>query len=268
MTIKTGKCGDEQLENVHNLFASKKQISMMLAFSEGAKSLKELETITKSRAQNLLPIIGELVDRKILKKSGRGIYNATPIGEIIISKIHDFLDVFDILKKDFWITHNINVIPKHLLSGISALSGSQAIQQDATLDTSQRLATQLFKNAREKIWGISPFVTLEWAKMIIHKADNGTKISLITTEKVLRMINAVEFRDYNPLNNPNIDLWVNNNIELAYISNEEYITLALPDIEKNILDIQNILVSKNIEALRWGKKLFENFRDGSQKINS
>lgn len=264
---KSTKYDDELLENVQNLFASTKQISLLLAFSSGPKSLKELELLTKSRAQNLLPKIGELTEKGILKKSGRGIYKATPAGEIIISKILDFLDIYDSLGRDFWLTHNINIVPKPLLLGVSALNNSQSLQPDATLDTSQRLTTQLFKNARERIWGISPFVTLDWAKVIIQQANSGIKISLITTEKVLKMIDIEEFKEYNPLNHPNIHLWVNDSIQLAFMTNEEYITLALPDNEKNALDMQHILICQNPDAIEWGKKLFEYFKDGSHEIN-
>ncbi len=267
MAYKTIKCNNELLENVHNLFASKKQISLMLAFSEGAKSLKELESLTKSRSQNLLPKIGELTEKGLLKKSERGIYKATPAGELIISKMLDFLEIYDTLGKDFWMTHNINVIPKPLLFWISALNNSQSLQPDATLDASQRLTTQFFKNARERIWGISPFVTLDWAKMIIHQANVGIKVSLITTEKVLKMTDVEEFKEYNPLNHPNIALWINNSIDLAFINNEEYITLALPDTKKNILDMQNILICQSPEAVKWGWELFSYFKNISTKIN-
>lgn len=267
MEYKTKKYEDELLDNVHDLFASKKQISLMLAFSEGAKSLKELESITKSRPQNLLPKIGELTDRGILKKSERGIYRPTPAGEIILSKMHDFLDLYEILEKDFWLTHDINVIPKSLLFRISALNNPKFIQPDASLDTSLRLTAQLFKNATERIWGISPFVTLDLAKIIIHQANNGIKISLITTERVIKMTRVEEFKEYSPQNHPNITIWINNSIKLAFMTNEESIILALPDNDKNILDMQNTLICQNHEAIEWGKKLFEYFKEDSIKIN-
>lgn len=268
MGHKTIKYGNEQLESVQSLFASKKQISLILAFSEGEKSLKKLESLTNSKSQNLLPKIGELIEKGILKKSERGIYKATPSGEIIISKMLDFLDIYEMLEKEFWKSHNFNVIPRPLLLEITALSNSSSIQPDATLDTSQRLTAQFFKNAKERILGISPVVTLDWAKTIITQANCGVKVSLITTEKVLKMANAEEFREYDPLNHPNISLWINNNIELAFMTNEEHITLALPATEKNIPDMQNILVCQNPESVEWGKKLFEYFKEGSHKINT
>lgn len=179
---KTTKYDNELLKNVHDLFASTKQMSLLLAFTDKAKSLKELELLTKSRAQNLLPIIGELIEKGILKKYERGIYKATPVGEIIISKMLDFLDICKILRNDFWSSHNFNSIPKPLLLNLSALSNSQLLKTNATLDMAQRVIFQFFKNSKEKIWGISPVVTLDWAKIIVHQANNGVKVSLITTE--------------------------------------------------------------------------------------
>lgn len=264
---KTVKHSNEQLGNVQGLFASTKQMSLLLAFSDGAKSLKELELLTKSRSQNLLPRIGELAEKGILKKCSRGRYKATPAGAIIIFKMLDFLDIYEILGNDFWTLHDISVIPKNLLLNINALSSSQFLQADATLDASQRAASQFFKNAKERIWGISPAVTLEWAKIIIDQANRGIKIYLITTENVLKMASAEEFREYTPLTHPNIELWINNGLKLAYMSNEEFITLALPDKRSNTLDLQNILICQNPKAVEWGRKLFEYFKNISHKID-
>ncbi len=264
---KTTKYDNELLKNVQDLFASTKQMSLLLAFSDEAKSLKELELLTKSRAQNLLPIIGELIEKGILKKYERGIYKATPIGEIIISKMLDFLDIYEILRNNFWSSHNFNAIPKPLLSNLNALSSSQLLKTNATLDMAQRVIFQFFKNSKEKILGVSPVVTLDWAKIIIHQANNGIKVSLITTENVLKMASVEEFKEYSPLNHPNIELWINDDLKLAFMSNEEYIVLALPDNKNNILDIQNILICQSPEAVRWGWELFSYFKDISNKIN-
>lgn len=69
----------------------------------------------------------------------------------------------------------------------------------------------------------------------------------------------------------NSDKWYVNQAELglklAFMSNEEYIVLALPDNKNNILDIQNILICQSPEAVRWGWELFSYFKDISNKIN-
>ncbi len=257
----------KQLKNLHYLFASSKQILLLLIFSNGAKGLKELELLTKSRAQNLLPKIGELTEKGILKKCERGIYKATPAGEIIISKILDLLHICEILGKDFWLSHNFNAIPKPLLSNLSALSNSQFLQSEVTLDVAQRVTSQFIENSKKNIWSISPVVTLDWAKIIISQANRGVKISIITTEKVLKMADAEEFKEFSPLNHPNIELWVYNDLKLAFMSDEEHIAMALPDKRSNNLDLQNILICKSSEAVAWGMDLFEYFKGKSTALN-
>ncbi len=261
--LKTVKNDIKQLESIQDIFASKMQILLLINFSEGAKNLKELELLTKSRSQNLLPKIGELVKKGILKKSERGIYKATPAGEIIISKILDLLDTCEILMNEFWLSHNLNAIPKPLLSNLSALNNSQFHQSEVTLDVAQRATIQFLENSKENIWSISPVVTLDWAKTIVHKANHGVKVSIITTEKVLKMADTEEFKKFSPLNNSNIELWIYKNLELAFMSDEERIALALPDKISNVLDLQNFLICEGQEAVEWGKYLFEYLKDKS-----
>lgn len=265
-TLKTVKYNSKQLKNFQDIFASKIQILLMINFSDGAKNLKELELLTKSRSQNLLPKIGELVKKGILKKCERGIYEATPAGEIIISKILDLLDTCEILRNEFWLSHNLNAIPKPLLSNLSALNNSQFIQSEITLDIAQRATIQFLENSKEKIWSISPVVTLDWAKTIINQANHGIKVSIITNEKVLRMADTEEFKKFSPLNHSNIELWIYNDLELAFMSDEERIALALPDKRSNVLDLQNFLICESPEAVEWGKELFEHFKNKSNKI--
>jgi len=265
--LKKVKYDIKQLESIQDIFASKMQILLLLNFSDGAKNLKELELLTKSRSQNLLPKIGELVKKGILTKYERGIYRATPAGEIIISKILDLIDTCEILRNEFWLSHNLNAIPKPLLSNLSALNNSQFLQAEVTLDVAQRATIQFLENSKENIWSISPVVTLDWAKTIINQANHGTKVSIITTEKVLKMADTEEFKSFSPLNNYNIKLWIYNHLELAFMSDEEHIALALPDKRSNVLDLQNFLICESPEAVAWGKDLFEYIISISDKVN-
>ena len=264
---KTAKYDTRQLKNIQDIFASKMQISLLLSFVEGAKNLKELELLTRSRSQNLLPKIGGLVKNGILKKCERGIYRATPAGEIIISKILDIIDTCEILKNEFWLSHNLNAIPKPLLSNLSALNNSQFLQSEVTLDVAQRATIQFLENSKKNIWSISPVVTLGWAKTIIHRANHGVKVSIITTEKVLKTADTEEFKRFSPLNNSNIQLWIYNDLGLAFMSDEELIALALPDKRSNVLDLQDFLICESPEAVAWGKQLFEYFISISNKVN-
>lgn len=256
-----------QLQNIQEIFASKMQILLLINLSDGAKSLKELEFITKSRPQNLLPKIGELVEKGILKKFERGIYKATPVGEIITYKILDLIETCEILRDEFWLSHNLNVIPKPLLSNLGALNNSKFHQSEVTLDAAQRTTIQFLENSKKNIWSISPVVSLDWAKTIIHQANHGIKVSIITTDKVLGIADTEEFKQFSPLNNYNIELWINNDLELAFMSDEERIALALPDRKRNVLDLQNFLICEDPEAVAWGMSLFENLRNKSHKIN-
>jgi len=264
--LKAVKYDIKQLQNIQDIFASKMQILLLLNFSDGAKNLKELELLTKSRSQNLLPKIGELAKKGILKKCERGIYRATPAGEIIISKILDLLDTCEILRNEFWLSHNLNAIPKPLLSNLSALNNSQFLQSEVTLDAAQRATIQFLENSKENIWSISPVVSLDWAKTIAHQANHGVKVSIITTEKVLKMADSEEFKKFSSLNHSNIELWIYNDLKLAFMSDEKRIALALTDKRSNVLDLQNFLICESPEAVEWGKALFNYIKNISTKL--
>jgi predicted transcriptional regulator len=237
---------------------------ILAALLEGEMTAQELERKCNCNRRTIYRAIDRLVG--FVHKRGRGKYALTPLGEVVASKALEYIELKGLFERhiSFWISHDLYGIPRPLLRDIAALYKSHIVRTGVTPDKAVQAITEAFKNAREAIIGISPIVTLEWAKAIVEQADRGIKVSLITTENVLEMQREEGFKDYSPLEHPNIDLMINNNIRLAFMSNMESIALAL--FNDRGLDIQNILVCKDPKAVEWGKRLFEYYKTKSRQI--
>jgi len=234
---------------------------VLVALLKDGYSIQELEREVKRNRRTIYRAIDRL--EGFVQKERRGKYALTPLGEVLAHKAQEYMELKELLEKhkSFWLSHEFHAIPEPLLMGLGALHNSHIVSTGVTPDKAIKTITQAFKNAKERIIGISPIVTLEWAKAIVEQADAGIKISLITTEEVLEMQKEEEFKKYSPVNHKNIDLIINNNIKLAFMSNMESIALAL--FNNHGLDFQNILVSKDPEAVEWGKKLFSYYKKSS-----
>ena len=55
-------------------------------------------------------------------------------------------------------------------------------------------------------------------------------------------------------------------INLHIIVTESHLVLSLPRLDGSI-DLQNVIISKNQEALEWGRMLFYHFLSGSEKVD-
>jgi predicted transcriptional regulator len=234
---------------------------VLVALLAGECSIQELEKGLEHNRRTIYRAIGRL--EGFVKKQRRGRYALTPPGEVLAQKAQEYMELKELLEKHkpFWLSHELQAIPEPLLLELGALRNSHIISTGVTPDRAIKTITQAFENAKERIIGISPIVTLEWARAVVKQADRGIKISLITTEEVLKMQKEGEFRKYSPVNHENIDLMINNDIKLAFMSNMESVALAL--FNDRGLDFQNILVSKDPKAVEWGKRLFRYYKKRS-----
>ncbi len=234
---------------------------VLVALLKGGYSIQELEREVKRNRRTIYRVIDRL--EGFVQREKRGRYALTPLGEVLAQKAQEYMKLKELLERhrSFWLSHEFRAIPEPLLLELGALHNSHIVSTGVTPDRAIKTITLAFKNAKERIIGISPIVTLEWARAIVEQADAGVKISLITTEDVLKMQKEKEFRKYSPVNHKNIDLIINNDIKLGFMSNMESVALAL--FNDRGLDFQNILVSKDPKAVEWGEKLFRYYKESS-----
>ncbi|MDD4776194.1 MAG: DUF1724 domain-containing protein [Syntrophomonas sp.] len=93
------------------------------------------------------------------------------------------------------------------------------------------------------------------------------RIQAITTERIiqeLRQRGSYALRDASL--HSRMELHCRNDINLHLIVTEYHLFLALPRPD-GTLDLQNIIVSRNQEALNWGRMLFYYVLSGAEKVD-
>ena len=62
-----------------------------------------------------------------------------------------------------------------------------------------------------------------------------------------------------------IEVRINEHINMHLIVTESHLVLSLPRLDGSI-DLQNVIISKDPEAVEWGRMLFYYFLNGSEKV--
>jgi len=250
-------------DDVCNLFGSSVRTKVLLSLYGGVKTRKHLKEALGCSPQSVSIQAKWLGEKGLLERRGKGRYRLTLSGRAMAFKLMEVRKLYRAIEKhhDFWAAHEVEAIPEARFYEIGTLSSGMVLEAGATPDSTQRTITEAFKNAHSKIIGISPVVTLEWARATLEQAEQGVEISLITTEEVLEMLHEKEFSKYNLLNHPNIALKTTTDLRLAFLCNMESVALAL--FKEGELDIYNILACKGRGAVEWGIKLFGHFESKS-----
>jgi predicted transcriptional regulator len=182
----------------------------------------------------------------------------------------EFIKAMNALKenKEYWLTHRIDLIPRPLQRDLDVLFNLELIGDDVDASKIQIIISDLFRSAEARIIGISPVVTLEWARTLVEVAEGGIKVSFIITEKVLETLNKGEYKKHSLLSrllsHPNVELRVNNNIKLGFVSNGK--TFAIGLIGPHGLDIQRGLLGTDPKAIAWVERLYDYYREKSEIV--
>lgn len=126
----------------------------------------------------------------------------------------------------------------------------------------EEFIVDIFCSAEKNLIGISPVVTQDWAKVVSKIARDGVKVSLIINSHIFEKVGGSGYRDFGLLSNPNVRLFINDEIGFGFVSNGETISLAFFDSEG--LDIRNKIMARGKQAANWGEELFEHYRGNSK----
>lgn len=245
---------------------SPKKRKILLALLDGAKDLQTLCKRTNGTNQSTINKINGLIGEGIVERVGRGEYGLTQYGEIFASRLESFFKFMESLEaqKEFWLAHRADALPEALLEKLIALPDLKELIEEVDPFETEAFIVGIFKGAESRLIGISPIVTPEWAKTVSEIAAQGVKVSLIINEDVFKKISGGEYKEFQLLSNPNIELLISEEIKFAFVSNGKVIALALYDAKG--LDIQTKLAANSSAAMKWGEELFEYYKKRSRQV--
>jgi len=216
---------------------------------ENPKTLTELSSSLGFAPGTTYHRLKELKHEGFVEKK-EGLYSLTTLGIMGTLKTRETLSYVYVMEKykKFFSSHETDAIPQDFLRRISSLASSELYYEGVDPLRPVALISDVFMEAQKSIYGISNIGTSEWARILEKKSEEGVEISLLVTGEVYDKI-----KTKSTLLSKNVSILVGD-FRFVLVLSETTMLLALN--RKDILDMTNILVGKDREALEWGMGLF------------
>ncbi len=253
---------------VNTVTFSEKRKNLLIFLINGPKTLDEIRTSLKVTSTGMIPQIRKLEKQNLIRSEGKR-YALTETGSVIAEVFSSFLKTAEIIEKysNFWSSHDIKAIPKHLLRRIYELRNCELIECNLSEihESHKGFLDSISKS--KKIMGISPILHQSYPSFFLQSAQNGSEISLILTREVLDKLKN-EYADTLKkfLAIPTTRLYESHqHIKLACVVTDCYLNISLY-FKNGDYDIQRDIVSSDHSAIKWGEDLFNHYLSESKEI--
>jgi predicted transcriptional regulator len=241
--------------------------NIILSLLDGEKKIAELEKATQTRATTILHILKETEQMELTTKKN-GVYKLTSIGVIEAQICKAGYQAFNVLKKhkDFWLTHDVSVIPQSLMMTLGDIENAVIVKStDVDLNKVHENFIQLLISS-EVIRGASPILHPDYIKVVGEKLKQGHKVDLIVTTSVLEKIKETnsELIDKYTVEG-NLQVFLNDDLKLALTVTENCWSLGLFNLSGEY-DYSNDLICSEEAGLEWGQQLFKKALEKSVKM--
>lgn len=250
------------------------RMKIMISLIDGPKKTRDLRELLGIQSSTILHGINELEKKSLVLKKESS-YCLSEIGRILVLKYVDMIKTMVVLKNNqkLWLDHDIDAIPPFLLMKIGDLSNSQLVESDNT-DTFKTYGTyvnNLFQS--ESIKGVSTFFHSDFTNvfMEIMGGNNEVKVELIVTDEILKKtiisFDKTNFKDLIRLvTKKNLVLWrMDEEAKIGFTVTDTFLSLGL--YKKNgIYDPLRDLMSEHPDAIEWGNRLFDYYKEKAEKI--
>ena len=249
--------------------ASDVRMKIILGLNEDSKNLKLLSEETGFSPSTISHENKKLQDKNFILKEGR-FFSLSPIGKILLMKIINLYKSNSLIKKNkkFFLNHNINCIPKHMLYEIECLYEAELLESSSkNIFYPQKIVYQHLKNSRQ-VKGLYPVFFPKQVEIFKQLLKNDVEINLILTDEIVdHLIDFVGNESLNKaLSRDNLVLWrTDEDLKINLAMSDTFLSLALFN-ENGTFDSSSILMGEKKQAIDWGDKLFEYYLDSAEKI--
>ncbi len=247
---------------------SELKLKILLSLLNGEKKISELRFDAETRDTTILHVLQEFADLNLTTKA-QGQYKLSTLGIIEAKILKEFISTGEVVEKfkDFWLSHNVDDIPDHLLQNLGALKDSQLVKTKALeLGIVHQTFIETIKSSK-RIKGISPIFHPDFVSLFGQLLEQGSKIELVVSSDVLSRISS--FVDLGLvgkyLSEDKLRVFIKDNLKVALSLTESSFSLGLFDLSGTYDDNMD-LRSNSVEAINWGERLFENTIKNSQRI--
>jgi predicted transcriptional regulator len=247
---------------------SELKLKTLLSLLEGEKKIAELRSDGETRDSTIFHVLEEFGDLNLTTKTQGG-YRLSSLGIIEAKILKEHVLAADVIEKfkDFWLSHNVDDLPAHLLQNVGALKDAVLVRTEATeLGIVHKTFMETVKTSK-RIKGISPIFHPDFISLFGQLLEQGCTIDLVVSSEVLGKI--ASFVDLELVKKYLIEdklrVFVKDNLKIALALTENSFSLGLFALS-GMYDDSTDLWSDSKEAVEWGEHLFEDVVKGSTKI--
>ena len=170
--------------------------------------------------------------------------------------------------RDFILSHDLSGIPPAFQVTIGVVcDGREIIDNDPAIPSGihQKVILPLLAQARSFLVASSTLVP-EQQLTTAGAVKEGGSLQTVTTQRIIQELRLKSYILRDASLRSRIKLYSRSEINLHLVVTETHLFLALPRLDKTY-DLENIIVSKDPQALEWGRMLFYYFLSGSEKVD-
>jgi predicted transcriptional regulator len=247
---------------------SELKLKILLSLLNGERRIAELRSDVETRDTTILHVLEEFGDLNLTTKT-QGVYRLTSLGMIEAKIFKEYISTTEVIEKfkDFWLSHNVDDIPAHLLLNMGALKDALLVRTEASeLGIVHKTFMETIKTSK-RIRGISPIFHSDFILLFGQLLDQGCKIELIVSSEVLKRITGlVELKLVKKfLIEDKLKIFLKDDLKFALALTEKSFSLGL-FLKSGMYDDSMDLLSDSFEAIEWGEHLFEDAVKGSTRI--
>lgn len=243
---------------INLIFFSDRRKELLLLLREKPRDIDTIKELLNVDASSIQPNIKKMKDAHLLIEENK-VYSLSEIGKIIVENLKPFLSTIEVLEvnDDYWKTRDLASIPDFLLERIDELGHCELLEPDAEhmLETPEAFMDNIL-SSKEVLTFVS-YSHPEAPSLYADLAENGTKITLCTTENVImHLVSSFPEETERLYRNKNSKIFICKEPAPipSIVVTDRFLSLKLFENDGKLRD--QLLISTEERALDWGRELF------------
>jgi len=228
------------------------------------KDTKALKKTLSAHPSSISHALTDMTKENLIAKTAYG-YQLTPLGLVYLDATNNMVITLEALTKnaEFFLTHDLSCIPASYQTIMGMLLNNQ---EPKNIDFSipyhmQATIASIIRESKD-IRLMSSIMVPEQVRAIVNAAGNGANVTIITEKRTLAQRKYFidlhgEISGYKNLK----IYYTNDELNMNMIITESLLTLILRRFDGSY-DLDDVIISKDQEAIEWGRMLFCHFING------
>ncbi|HII01130.1 TPA: winged helix-turn-helix domain-containing protein [Methanosarcinaceae archaeon] len=249
------------------LTETKRNILLLLKDKPGnIGEIKDLLSLSKASA---------VAHVRRLEKTGlliedKGIFRLSDMGAVLVGRLKELLDVLGFFEqnRDYWKNHDLRLIPTCLLNTINELGNCELIEPDVThMFEVPQVFQKDIRNSKEVLAFISYFHP-QTPPLYAHLAERDIDLSLCMTRDIFKRYSSnfpEEIKRILAARNSRLFICHENSTLPEVVATDRFMALRLLEHDGRLRN--QLMMSHDAEALRWGRELYNHYENMSEEVN-